>query len=118
VFLRRDDDKVVTTDMAHKIAAALTNHRIRRIADRCTEATDDAVRLTVTNTGPVVSPYEVPGLFEPFRRIRDRVGSARGTGLGLSIVRSVALAHDGAATAAPRDGGGLVVRVTLPRTKY
>jgi len=65
-----------------------------------------------------VSPYEVPGLFEPFRRIRDRVGSARGTGLGLSIVRSVALAHDGAATAAPRDGGGLVVRVTLPRTKY
>jgi signal transduction histidine kinase len=82
-----------------------------------TEAVGTGVRLTVTNTGPVVPAYEVPALFEPFRRIRDRVGSAKGTGLGLSIVRSVAQAHGGAATAAPRDGGGLVVRVTLPGIK-
>ncbi|MGN9907878.1 sensor histidine kinase [Phytohabitans sp. LJ34] len=71
-------------------------------------------RLSVTNTGPVVRAYEVPGLFEPFRRLTDRVGSARGTGLGLSIVRSVARAHGGEVHASPRDGGGLVVQVTLP----
>jgi signal transduction histidine kinase len=71
-------------------------------------------RLTVINTGPVVRAYEVPGLFEPFRRLTDRVGSARGTGLGLSIVRSVARAHGGDVYATPRDGGGLVVQVTLP----
>jgi signal transduction histidine kinase len=73
-----------------------------------------STRLSVTNTGPVVRAYEVPGLFEPFRRLSDRVGSARGTGLGLSIVRSVARAHGGEVQATPRDGGGLVVQVTLP----
>jgi signal transduction histidine kinase len=72
------------------------------------------MRLTVSNTGPVVPPASIPGLFEPFRRATDRVGSARGTGLGLSIVRSVARAHNGKVTAAARDGGGLVVEVTLP----
>jgi signal transduction histidine kinase len=72
------------------------------------------VRITVANTGPVISPYEAAGLFEPFRRLADRVGSAHGTGLGLSIVRSVARAHGGDARIRPRDGGGLVVDVTLP----
>ncbi|GAA0800508.1 sensor histidine kinase [Spirilliplanes yamanashiensis] len=72
------------------------------------------VRLTVANTGPPIAAYEVPGLFEPFRRLTDRVGSARGTGLGLSIVRSVARAHGGEATAAPGPDGGLTVTVDLP----
>lgn len=74
----------------------------------------DSVDVTVSNTGPVVPAYDVPALFEPFRRLRARVGSAKGTGLGLSIVRSVAHAHGGSVTAVPRDGGGLVVHVTLP----
>ena len=80
----------------------------------CTEHRPNAVDVTVSNTGPVVPPYDVPALFEPFRRLRDRVGSAKGTGLGLSIVRSVAHAHGGSVTAVPRDGGGLIVHVTLP----
>jgi signal transduction histidine kinase len=77
----------------------------------------ESVRLTVTNTGPEISAYEVPALFEPFRRLTDRVGSARGTGLGLSIVRSVAGAHSGEATAEPGPGGGLTVTVTLPHRR-
>ncbi|MCX4750418.1 HAMP domain-containing histidine kinase [Kitasatospora sp. NBC_01287] len=68
----------------------------------------------VGNTGPVISEHEIPVLFAPFRRLTDRVGSARGTGLGLSIVRAVAQAHSGEATARPRLGGGLEVRVVLP----
>jgi signal transduction histidine kinase len=72
----------------------------------------NTVRLTVTNTGPVVATGEVPALFEPFRRRKP----ACTVGLGLSIVRSVARAHGGQVSAAPRDGGGLVVEVTLPRS--
>jgi signal transduction histidine kinase len=79
-----------------------------------TESVGKDVRLTVTNTGPDVPPALIPGLFEPFRRATDRVGSARGTGLGLSIVRSVVRAHHGQVTATARDGGGLVVEVALP----
>ncbi|MET9232563.1 ATP-binding protein [Lentzea sp. NPDC003310] len=71
--------------------------------------------LTVANTGPTVPAQAVPGLFEPFRRLRDRTGTA-GSGLGLSIVQSVARAHQGSAKARPNGGGGLVVQVNLPET--
>ncbi|MEU5599429.1 HAMP domain-containing sensor histidine kinase [Streptomyces sp. NPDC020298] len=71
--------------------------------------------LIVSNTGPVVPAYEIDNLFEPFRRLRtERTGSDKGVGLGLSIARSVARAHGGHIAATPREGGGLVMRVTLP----
>ncbi|WP_235508831.1 HAMP domain-containing sensor histidine kinase [Aeromicrobium sp. Root236] len=76
---------------------------------------DATVHLEVSNTGPDVPPYDIPMLFEPFRRLdNDRLATAKGAGLGLSIVRSVAAAHQGDVVAEPRQGGGLVVRVTLP----
>ncbi|MFF5234664.1 sensor histidine kinase [Dactylosporangium sp. NPDC000521] len=82
-----------------------------------TRTTGARVELVVENTGPAIPAYEVPRLFEPFRRLRGRTGSAQGTGLGLSIVRSVAVAHGGRVDARPRDGGGLIVTVTLPTHK-
>jgi signal transduction histidine kinase len=84
----------------------------------------DEVRLAVTNSGSLIDPDEVEGLFEPFRRLGpDRVagdavaGRNRGAGLGLSIVRSVVVAHGGRVTARPRPGGGLVVEVILPKAE-
>lgn len=84
---------------------------------RVTSATraDGWVELVVTNTGPVVPPYELPALFEPFHRLTtDRLTTRTGAGLGLSIVRAVTRAHGGHVDAHPREGGGLVVTVTLP----
>ncbi|WP_214403547.1 sensor histidine kinase [Pseudonocardia lacus] len=71
--------------------------------------------VAVSNTGPVVPDYVVPALFEPFRRTRDRT-AAPGSGLGLSIVAAVVRAHGGTVTARARPGGGLAVRVELPRS--
>ncbi|MFE3583000.1 sensor histidine kinase [Streptomyces vinaceus] len=80
-----------------------------------TESQHGQAILVVSNTGPVVPAYEVDNLFEPFRRLRtERTGSDKGVGLGLSIARSVARAHGGRIAATPREGGGLVMRVTLP----
>ncbi|MEW2622256.1 HAMP domain-containing sensor histidine kinase [Streptomyces sp. NPDC048106] len=80
-----------------------------------TEVQHGQAVLTVSNTGPVVPAYEIDNIFEPFRRLRtERTGSDKGVGLGLSIVRSVARAHGGHIVAQPREGGGLVMRVTLP----
>ncbi|RAY14135.1 two-component sensor histidine kinase [Actinomadura craniellae] len=84
-----------------------------RVASRTRQ--DGRVEVEVGNSGPAVPPYEVPALFEPFRRLdSDRLVTAKGAGLGLSIVRSVARAHGGEVTARPREGGGLTVTVTLP----
>nr|WP_240779508.1 HAMP domain-containing sensor histidine kinase [Nonomuraea zeae] len=77
---------------------------------------DGALVVQVANTGQHVPAYEVNSLFEPFRRLHaDRVESAKGAGLGLSIVRAVVQAHGGNVAAVPRDGGGLVVTIRLPR---
>ncbi|MEV4515102.1 HAMP domain-containing sensor histidine kinase [Dactylosporangium sp. NPDC049525] len=82
----------------------------------CGTRRDGTVGVTVSNTGPVVPRYEVPRLFEPFRRLGPERLSAGvpGSGLGLSIVRAVARAHGGQVHAEPRDGGGLVITVILP----
>lgn len=87
-----------------------------------TAMSGNSVELVVENTGPVVPAYEIPSLFEPFRRLAatERLAGAargpitRGAGLGLSIVRSVAHTHGGEVEATPREGGGLVVRVRFP----
>ena len=71
--------------------------------------------VEVSNSGPVIPRYEVPGLFEPFRRHNAERLHSPGAGLGLSIVRAIAKAHGGDVQAEARDEGGLIVRVTLPR---
>jgi signal transduction histidine kinase len=74
--------------------------------------------LVVANSGPVVPEYAVPGLFEPFRRLRSGDGPRdprdRGAGLGLSIVRAIVSAHGGRVAVQTRAEGGLVVRVWFP----
>ena len=87
-----------------------------------TDTVDGNAHLTVENTGPPVPPYEIPSLFEPFRRLptterladSTTTSTSRGAGLGLSIVRSVAHAHGGDVHACPREDGGLTIRVRLP----
>jgi signal transduction histidine kinase len=76
---------------------------------------DGWVHVEVANSGPVVPRYEVPGLFEPFRRYGTERLHGPGAGLGLSIVRAVARAHGGEVDAVARDEGGLIVTVRLPR---
>ncbi len=90
-----------------------------------TSTVDGTAQLTVDNTGPPIPAYEIPRLFEPFRRLptterltdTTTTASSRGAGLGLSIVRAVARAHGGDVDAAPRQDGGLTVRVQLPAAR-
>jgi signal transduction histidine kinase len=69
--------------------------------------------LSVTNTGPVIPPDQVDGLFLPFQRLHARrVGP--GHGLGLSIVRAIATAHGATSTTRALPAGGLAIDVTFP----
>ena len=80
-----------------------------------TSARPETVVLTVENTGANVTPQLVSTFVEPFRRGTDRIRTEHaGVGLGLAIVKSIAEAHDGVLTLAPRSDGGLRVTVQLP----
>jgi two-component system sensor histidine kinase VanS len=71
--------------------------------------------LTVENTGEQLPRQLVATLEEPFQRGSRRLRSDHaGVGLGLTIVKSIAQAHDGVLTLAPRAAGGLRVTAQLP----
>ncbi|SEF34877.1 ATP-binding protein [Variovorax sp. NFACC27] len=73
----------------------------------------EALVTTVRDRGPGVPPEMLQAIFEPFTRVEGSE-SVRGTGLGLAIARRSMLLHGGSVEATLREGGGLVVTLTLP----
>jgi len=69
---------------------------------------------TVRDRGPGVPSNMLQAIFEPFTRVEGSE-SVRGTGLGLAIARRAMLLHGGSVEATAREGGGLVVTLSLPR---
>jgi signal transduction histidine kinase len=68
--------------------------------------------FVVTNSGPMVPPEQVAGLFEPFRKgSGERLDHGGGVGLGLTIARSIAAAHGAEIRATANPTGGLRVEV-------
>ncbi|MFB4306012.1 sensor histidine kinase [Actinomadura sp. GTD37] len=80
-----------------------------------TEVRPATVVLTVENTGEKLTPHLVSTLTEPFQRGTERTHTGQaGVGLGLAIVKTIAHAHDGTLTLAPRPAGGIHITVELP----
>ena len=69
--------------------------------------------VEVRDRGPGIPESETERLKRPFTRLDEARGSRSGAGLGLAIVERVARAHGGRLDLSPRDGGGLVARLTL-----
>jgi two-component system sensor histidine kinase PilS (NtrC family) len=67
------------------------------------------VRLTVSDTGPGVSPEAVPRIFDPFFTTREG-----GSGLGLSVVHRAVRAHEGAVLVGNAPDGGAEFTIYLP----
>lgn len=97
--------------LLERLVTNLVQNAIRHNGPAGTACIRTSDVLVVENTGPAIPADMAASLFEPFRRLDERVESAHGVGLGLSIVRSVARAHGGDATAVARPDGGLRVRV-------
>jgi two-component system sensor histidine kinase VanS len=103
----------MTTNLVHNaIIHNLPEHGFVRVT---TSVHSASVALTVENSGEKLTPQLVSTLGEPFRRGTERIRSDHaGVGLGLAIVKSIARAHDGTVSLAPRADGGLCVTVQLP----
>jgi signal transduction histidine kinase len=73
------------------------------------------VRIVVEDDGPGLSEADKAQAFDRFFRGSDASrGDAEGHGLGLPIVRAIVEAHDGTATLADAERGGLRVVIDLP----
>jgi two-component system sensor histidine kinase VanS len=104
----------LTTNLVHNaIVHNLPEHGTVRVT---TGVDAESAWLTVENTGEPLTPEVVSTLVEPFLRGTERIRTDQaGVGLGLAIVKSIAQAHDGTLSLAPRADGGLRVTVRLPR---
>jgi signal transduction histidine kinase len=123
ISLRRDLEPVRVSGnrvLLERLVANLVQNAVRHNVrggwmEVATASTGEWATLTVRNGGHPIPPEQVPGLFEPFRRLSsDRMDGARGQGLGLSIVQAVASAHHGSVRAEALDTGGFAVVVSLP----
>jgi signal transduction histidine kinase len=80
----------------------------------------DWLEINVSDRGPGVPLASCEAIFEPFRRIESQQGdtgphAVPGIGLGLAIARRAVALHGGDIRAMPREGGGLVVSLRVPR---
>jgi signal transduction histidine kinase len=79
---------------------------------------DDALRLSVEDSGIGIPEEDMPRIFEEFYRAPNaRAHAAGGTGLGLAIVKAVAEQHGGSVTINSAPGKGTCVEVELPATR-
>jgi two-component system, OmpR family, sensor kinase len=72
--------------------------------------------IVIRDRGPGVPGDDLERIFEPFYRVaesRDR--ATGGEGIGLAITAQVMKTHGGSAKASNLEGGGLEVRLNLPR---
>ncbi len=102
-----------------RLAANLVNNALRHGGEAApveiaTRREGDCIVVDVMDRGPGIPLEEAERLKQPFTRLEAARTGASGAGLGLAIVDRVARGHGGRFDLLPREGGGLVARVTLP----
>lgn len=105
-LIRRAIDNVVRNALRFSTAGGEVGVAIRLLSG------ERSYRIDVADRGPGVPEDETAAIFEPFVRSGD--AGDGGLGLGLAIAQRALIAHGGGIEARNRDGGGLLVIMTLP----
>ena len=92
------------------------NHPRGRVAVRVAARDDGRIRISVTDTGPGLSPDQVARLFAPFERLDATNDGIEGTGLGLTLCRGLVRSMDGDIGVESTRGQGATFWVDLPST--
>jgi PAS domain S-box-containing protein len=84
-----------------------------RIVDNAS-GTDNAVRISVIDTGHGIRPEDIGRLFSPFERIGAENTEIEGSGLGLSLVKKLVTSMKGEVGVASTHGKGSTFWIDLP----
>ena len=111
------DAEALETSVANLVSNAVKySPGERQVRVRVSRANDQVV-IEVADRGVGIPAGEARSVFGKYRRASNASDIATGTGLGLALVEGIARAHRGSVVALPRDGGGTVIRLTLPVTR-
>jgi two-component system osmolarity sensor histidine kinase EnvZ len=106
--------KAIRRALGNLIDNALRHAGTDQPIELALQVNDGKCAIEVRDRGPGIPPAEVERLKLPFTQMQSARTGAIGTGLGLAIVDRIARSHGGQFDLLPRDGGGLVARLTLP----
>ena len=88
-----------------------------RVALHVTPSGEDALLITVRDTGAGIPHDQLPKIFQKFYQAdNQRAASHKGTGLGLAIAQEIVEAHRGSLKCESTVGSGTEFHLTLPRT--
>ncbi|TMD93650.1 MAG: response regulator [Chloroflexi bacterium] len=79
-----------------------------------TEVAEQALLLTVADTGTGIAEGDLPHVFDRFRQGADASQVGRGTGLGLALVKEIVGLHGGEISVSSRAGEGTAFQVSIP----
>jgi PAS domain S-box-containing protein len=101
--------------MNHLVGNAIKYNRDGgRVGLGCQALKNGRIRLSVTDTGPGITPAEQAQLFVPFDRLGAEKGQVGGAGIGLAISRRLVEAMSGTIGVDSPPGGGSTFWVELP----
>jgi two-component system sensor histidine kinase KdpD len=108
------DDILLETILVNVIDNALKYSPSHSPIEIQSELTSGGIAIQVADRGCGILPGDEEKIFEKFNRGSGKNTDRRGTGLGLAICDAIVRAHKGTITANNRDGGGTIVRFTIP----
>jgi signal transduction histidine kinase len=76
---------------------------------------NDAIQIIVEDSGPGITPTDLPHIFKRFYRADTERARENGSGLGLAIAEQVILLHNGRITVESKLGAGSKFIVELPQ---
>lgn len=109
------DREALRAVLANLLQNALKYSPAEEKVEIALSVSEEVVEVSVSDRGTGLSVDDYREVFRPYFRAGRSAEGKPGVGLGLSLVRQIVEAHQGKVWGEPRQGGGSVFTVQLPR---